>query len=60
MSRLIEEGFIKDCDGLYITPKGKNYVRRKIDSLKQFDFIFDKNAPKNLIVMFDVPEPKKS
>lgn len=60
MSRLVKEGLVEDCDGLYVTPKGKNYIRRKIDSLKQFDFIFDKNAPKNLIVMFDVPEPKKA
>ena len=60
MSRLLKEGFVEDCDGLFITPKGKNYIRRKIDSLKQFDFQFDKNAPKNLIVMFDVPEPKKA
>ena len=60
VSRLIQEGFIEDCDGLYITPKGKNYIRRKIDSLKKFDFIFNKDSPKNLIVMFDIPETKKA
>jgi DNA-binding transcriptional regulator PaaX len=60
VSRLIKEGFIEDCDGLQITSKGKKYIRRKIDSLKQFDFQFSKDAPKNLIVMFDVPEPKKA
>lgn len=60
MSHLIKEGFVKDCDGLYITPKGKNYIKRKIDSLKQFDFKFEKDSPKNLIIMFDVPEPKKA
>jgi len=60
MSRLIKEGFVEDYDGLYITPKGKNYIRRKIDSLKQFDFKFQKDAPRNLIVMFDVPEQKKA
>lgn len=60
MSHLLKEGFIKDCDGLQITPKGKNYIRKKIDSLEQFDFQFSKDAPKDLIVMFDVPEPKKA
>ena len=60
MSYLLKEGFVKDCDGLRITPKGKNYINKKIDSLKQFDFQFSKDAPKNLILMFDVPEPKKA
>ncbi|OGI75606.1 hypothetical protein A3C67_00760 [Candidatus Nomurabacteria bacterium RIFCSPHIGHO2_02_FULL_42_19] len=60
MSSLVREGFIEDCDGLYITPKGINYIKKKIDSLKQFDFKFDKNAPRDLIVMFDIPEPKKA
>lgn len=60
MSRLVKEGFVEDCDGLFITPKGKNYIRKKIDSLKQFNFKFNKNNPKNLIVMFDVPETKKA
>ena len=60
MFRLKKEGFIEDYDGLFITPKGRNYIKRKIDSLKQFDFIFNKDAPKNLIVMFDVPESKKA
>jgi len=60
MSHLIKEKLVGDCDGLYITPKGINYIKRKIDSLQQFDFQFDKDAPKNLIVMFDVPEPKKA
>ena len=60
MSRLKKEGFIENCDGLFITPKGRNYIKRKIDSLKQFDFKFGKDASKNLILMFDVPETKKA
>ncbi len=60
MSYLLKEGLVEDYDGLYVTPKGKNYIRRKVDSLKQFDFQFQKDSPKNLIVMFDVPEPKKA
>ena len=60
MSYLIKNGLVDDCDGLFVTLKGKNYIRKKIDSLKQFDFAFDKDLPKDLIVMFDVPEPKKA
>ena len=60
LSHLIKEGFVEDCDGLRVSPKGKNYIRRKVDSLKQFEFKFNKDAPKNLLVMFDVPEPKKA
>ncbi|MEI8174646.1 MAG: CRISPR-associated endonuclease Cas2 [bacterium] len=60
MSYLCKEGFIRDCDGLYITPKGLNYIKQKADSLKQFDFKFPKDAPKNLIVMFDISESKRA
>lgn len=60
MSYLFQEDFVEECDGLQLTLKGKNYINRKIDSLKHFDFKFHKDAPKNLIVMFDVPEPKKA
>jgi CRISPR-associated endonuclease Cas2 len=50
----------KDMVGWYITPAGKNYIKRKADSLKEFDFKFPKNEPKNLIVMYDIPENKKA
>ena len=61
MSRLIKEGFIEeDSESLRATLKGKNYIKKKIDSLRQFEFKFEKDAPKDLIVMFDVPEPKKA
>ena len=60
MSYLIKAGFVEDCEKLQITLKGKNYINKKIDSLKHFDFYFNKDIPKNLIVMFDVPESKKA
>jgi predicted transcriptional regulator len=47
-------------DRLKITSKGQEYIKKKMDSLRQFYFDFDKNAPKNLIVMFDIPETKKA
>lgn len=46
--------------GLVLTTKGQDYIKRKMDSLKQFYFSFNKSAPKDLIVMFDVPETKKA
>lgn len=47
--------------GFYrINKRGREYIKRKIDSLKQFNVCFEKNAPKNLLVMYDVPENKKA
>ena len=43
----------------HVTKRGRKYVQRKYDSLRQFPNVFKKDAPKNLIVMFDVPETKK-
>jgi DNA-binding transcriptional regulator PaaX len=47
-------------DQINITHKGREYVKRKYDSLRQFNFQFDKDTPRNLIVMFDIPETKKA
>jgi DNA-binding transcriptional regulator PaaX len=61
MSRLRKDGLVENSDlGFKITSKGQKYIKRKMDSLKQFYFNFDKDAPKNLIVMFDIPEIKKA
>ncbi|MFH1201137.1 MAG: hypothetical protein V1484_02320 [bacterium] len=61
LSRLLRDGFLEKSDeGLILTTKGQKYIKRKMDSLQQFYFNFDKNAPKNLIVMFDIPETKKA
>lgn len=60
-SYLNKKGLTKyDSEKLIITHKGREYLKKKFDSLKQFYFNFDKNAPKNLIVMFDIPEVKKA
>ena len=61
MSYLRGLGYIKNTsDRLKLTSKGQEYIKRKIDSLKQFEANFPKNAPKNLIVMFDIPEIRKA
>ena len=60
-SRLKKDGFIENIDDSFkLTLKGQKYIKRKIDSLKQFNFKFNENAPKNLIVMFDILETKKA
>ncbi|MDP2789171.1 MAG: CRISPR-associated endonuclease Cas2 [bacterium] len=49
-----------DDEKINITSKGRKYIKRKLDSLKQFNYKFGKDAPRNLIVMFDIPETKKA
>lgn len=53
---------LTEYDGkiISVTPEGQKYIKRKFDSLKQFNYKFKKNAPKNLIAMFDIPETKKA
>ena len=61
LSYLHKNGFIEGSDfGLQITHKGQRYIKKKMDSLNKFYFNFNKNTPKNLMVMFDIPETKKA
>ncbi|MCX6755707.1 MAG: hypothetical protein NT068_04215 [Candidatus Nomurabacteria bacterium] len=60
ISRMKKNKFIEnDGEFLKITPKGKEYIKKKQDSLQVFSNTFKKDTPKNLIVMFDIPEGKK-
>ena len=61
LSRLRKNGIINNGDkGWYLTSAGKKYMKIKLDSFEQFPNSFKKDAPKNLIVMFDIPETKKA
>ncbi len=61
ITRLRRKGLIENGDkGWYLTPAGKNYMKKKANSLLQFEHHFSKDAPKNLIVMFDIPETRKA
>ena len=61
LSYIRKAGFVESTDiGLTITHRGQEYIKKKTDSLKQFYFNFDKDAPKNLIVMFDISETRKA
>lgn len=58
--RLKKKGLIeKELEGIVLSKHGKEYVRKKIDSLKQFDKPKDISQDRNLLVMFDVPVEKK-
>ncbi len=59
--RLHRDGLIdKDASGWAITPKGKEYAKRKFDSLAQFESPFQKDASRDLLVIFDIPETKRT
>ena len=59
--RLKRKGIIeKELAGIVLSKYGKEYVKRKFDSLKQFDKSDNMSKERNLIVMFDVPVEKKA
>jgi len=61
ISQLKRKQYItKDHTGWFLTPKGRKYLKRKHDSLTQFNSPFSKNDSKNLLIMFDIPETKKA
>ena len=61
LSYLRKTGLVENVGAeLKVTNKGQEYIKKKMNSLKQFYFNFDKNAPKNLLMMFDIPETKKA
>jgi len=61
LSRLRKKGIIDNGDrGWHLTHAGKKYMKKKLDSLRQFSDSFTKDTSKNLIVMFDIPETKKA
>ncbi|HAS80908.1 MAG: hypothetical protein UR25_C0001G0008 [Candidatus Nomurabacteria bacterium GW2011_GWE1_32_28] len=59
--RLKQKEFIKkEGHFLHVTLKGKEYVKRKQESLSLFESKNFKSEKKDLIVMFDIPESKKA
>ncbi len=61
LSRLKREGYIeKDNELLRITKKGQEYIKRRQESLFTFTSPFSDESPKNLLVMYDIPEKKKA
>lgn len=59
--RLQRDGFWEqESEKMRLTKKGQEYIKRRQDSLSVFIAKVSKSAPKNLLVMFDIPEPKKA
>ena len=58
-----QKGLVDKCDkGWQVTRAGKEYMRAKANALAliNFKFKFSKDAPRNLIVMYDIPENQKA
>ena len=61
LSKLHSKNYIKYYGtSIKITKEGKKYIKRRNAFLKTFNATFDKNQEKNLLVLFDIPEDKKS
>jgi DNA-binding transcriptional regulator PaaX len=61
LTRLHTNGFIENNNTIWrLTPTGRHYIKIKMDSLKNFNYNFPKDSPRNLIVMFDIPETQKA
>lgn len=57
---LVKEGFISTEDkNLILTSKGKNYLKNKVLYENLFTSSYKENSPKDLLVMYDIPEDKK-
>ena len=61
LCRLNKNGYIsKENDCVSILPRGRKYVENKKARFLTFGSPYKKESPKNLIVMFDIPEVKKA
>jgi len=60
IDRLKRNGIIeKELSGIILSKHGREYVKRKFDSLKQFKKPMSQSKERKLLVMFDVPTEKK-
>lgn len=50
----------KQDSGWFLTTAGRKYLNKRQDSLKQFFSSSRKDSNRNLIVMFDIPQPRKA
>ena len=59
LSRMKSRGLVKkDSDKWSITDLGKRYLERKKNLMIQFDSPFEIHSPRNLLLMFDIPEKR--
>ena len=61
INRLYKNKIIeKELAGVVLSKYGKEYVKKKFDSLKQFDRPEKISSKKDLLLMFDIPTEKKA
>lgn len=61
IDRLKQKAIIeKELNGIILSKYGKEYVKRKTDSLKQFERPENLSKDKNLLLMFDIPTARKA
>lgn len=61
VSRLRKNGLVEIRSGKWtLTKKGKEYFENKRKLSLKFSSPFKLNAPKNLLLMFDIPESRKA
>ena len=59
--RLNKDGYVLNKnDYLFLLSRGRKYIENKKARFLTFDSPYKKESPKNLIVMFDIPEVKKA
>jgi CRISPR-associated endonuclease Cas2 len=59
--QLNKNGYIlKENSCIFLLPKGRKYVENKKVRFLTFVSPYKKESPKNLLVMFDIPEVKKA
>ncbi|HWC57367.1 MAG TPA: CRISPR-associated endonuclease Cas2 [Candidatus Paceibacterota bacterium] len=61
VSKLAKKEFIRSgADGIMLRPNGREYVERRMSRLHYFESPFSKSTPKNLLILFDIPEDRKA
>ena len=61
ISKMKNKEFIKhEGEFFKITLRGREFIKKRQDSFNIFNNSFKKESPKNLIVMFDIPETQKA
>jgi DNA-binding transcriptional regulator PaaX len=60
LSRLKKKGCVElQKDGWQLTMSGKDFFKKSIKTMPNFESSFKQNAPKDMIVMFDIPESER-
>ncbi len=58
--KIKKEGYVENINGYYkLTKIGNSYIDESKDYLESFSVVLKSNEPKNLLVIYDIPEDKK-